>query len=333
MNATSEQSSRGRAGVDPLVLGTAFCIISALGYTGTNICLRLLAGHANQVLVICVKELVTVAVVGPWLVYVTFRGLRVWPRAEALVPLVLVGLATQLVANLGVIWALGVVGLAVTIPAALGVSLAGSAILGRIFLGERVSPRSALAVALLIASIVLLKMGADQGTLAAAAGPLKAALAVGVACLAGLTYAMLSVTIRHCVTRDVSTQAVVFIVTGMGVLSLGPLSLWQLGVQGVLATPRNDLAIMLLAGALNLVAFLAITKGLQLTTIVRVSVLNASQVAMAAVAGLLFFAEEPSVQLVLGICLTIVGTLLIDRADGRPANDAGPSSDRSDEAP
>ncbi len=324
MNATNQRSSPTWAGVDPLVLGTTFCIISALGYTGTNICLRVLADHANQVLVICVKELVTVAVVGPWLAYLTWRGMHVWPRARALVPLVLVGLATQLVANLGVIWALGVVGLAVTIPAALGVSLAGSAILGRIFLGERVSPRSALAVALLIAAIVLLKMGADRGTLAAAAGPFKAALAVGVACLAGATYAILSVTIRHCVTRDVSSKAVVFIVTGMGVLTLGPLSLWQLGVQGVLDTPRNDLAIMLLSGALNLIAFLAITKGLQLTTIVRVNVLNASQVAMAAVAGPLFFPEEPSLQLVVGICLTIAGTLLIDRADGRPASDAEP---------
>ena len=322
MNAIDQPSSRARAGVDPLVLGTAFCIISALGYTGTNICLRFLAGHANQVLVICIKELVTVAVVGPWLAYVTCRGIHVWPRARALVPLVLVGLATQLVANMGVIWALGVVGLAVTIPAALGVSLAGSAILGRILLGERVSPRSASAVVLLIASIVLLKMGADHGRLAITAGPLKAALAVGVACLAGATYALLSVTIRRCVTRDVSSKAVVFIVTGMGVLTLGPLSLWQLGVQGVIETPRNDLGIMLLAGALNLIAFLAITKGLQLTTIVRVSVLNASQVAMAAVAGMLFFAEEPSVQLILGICLTMAGMLLIDRADGRPANEA-----------
>jgi drug/metabolite transporter (DMT)-like permease len=247
---------------------------------------------------------------------------------KALVPLVLVGLATQLVANLGVIWALGVVGLAVTIPAALGVSLAGSAILGRVVLGERVSPRSAMAVALLILSIVLLKLGADQGTLAAAAGPLKAALAVGAACLGGATYAMLSVTIRHCVTRDVSSRAVVFIVTGMGVLTLGPLSLWQLGPQGVLDTPVSDLVVMLLSGTLNLIAFLAITKGLQLTTIVRVNVLNASQVAMAAVAGMLFFAEEPSAQLILGICLTIVGTLLIDRADGRPAN---PSAEYANE--
>lgn len=66
-----------------------------------------------------------------------------------------------------------------------------------------------------------------------------------------------------------------------------------------------------------------------MTTIVHANVLNASQVAMAAVAGLLFFAEEPSAHLILGICLTIAGTLLIDRADGRPASGAEPSREQS----
>jgi drug/metabolite transporter (DMT)-like permease len=302
-------------------------MISAVGYTATNICLRYLADHANPVLVICVKELVTVAVVGPWLVYRGRRAMPTWPKGQALVPLVVVGLATQLVANLGLLWAMGVVGLAIAIPAALGIALAGSALFGRILLGERVSPRSGVAVGLLIASIVLLKMGADQGIQLATADPVKVGLAVGAACLAGVTFAALSVTIRHSVTGDVSPYAVVFIVTGMGVISLGPLSLWQMGFQGWAETPPGDFGIMLLAGAFNLIAFLAITKGLQLTTIVHANVLNASQVAMAAVAGLLLFAEQPSPQLVLGICLTIVGMLLIDRPNHESVPDAAESNE------
>lgn len=329
MSTINHPSSRVPLGLDPVVVGTAYCILSALGYTATNICLRFLAGHASQVQVICVKEFVTVAVVGPWLVYQGRRGLRAWPKPSSLVPLVLVGLATQLVANLGLLWALGIVGLAVTIPAALGIALAGSAVLGRVVLGERVSPRSWMAVALLIASIVLLKMGADRGIRLTAVDPLRVTLAVGAACLAGVTFAALSVTIRHSVTGQVSPYAVVFIVTGMGVVSLAPLSLWQLGIEGWGQTPPGDLAIMLFAGAFNLIAFLAISKGLQLTTIVHANVLSASQVAMAAVAGLLLFAEPLSVQLVLGICLTIVGMMLIDRPAGEPA----PEAAESDETP
>jgi len=332
VSTINHPSSRVPLGLDPVVVGTAYCILSAIAYTATNICLRALAGHASQVQVICVKEFVTVAVVGPWLVYQGRRGLRVWPKPSSLVPLVLVGLATQLVANLGLLWAMGIVGLAVSIPAALGISLAGSAVLGRVVLGERVSARSWMAVTLLIASIVLLKIGADQGGRLAAAEPAQVALAVGAACLAGVTFAALSVTIRYSVTSQVSPYAVVFIVTGMGVISLAPLSLWQLGVEGWGQTPPGDLTIMLLAGALNLIAFLAISKGLQLTTIVHANVLNASQVAMAAVAGLLLFAEQPSVQLVLGICLTIVGMMLIDRPAGEPAAESEEAAE-SDETP
>lgn len=327
MSTLNHPSSRVPLGFDPVIIGTAYCVISAIGYTATNICLRALADHASQVQVICVKEFVTVAVVGPWMLYRGCRGLPTWPKLPSLVPLALVGLATQLVANLGLLWAMSVVGLAVSIPAALGIALAGSAVLGRVLLGERVSPRSGMAVGLLIASIVLLQMGAEQVGRLTAADPVKVALAVGAACLAGLTFAALSVTIRHSVTGQVPPYTVVFIVTGMGVISLGPLSLWQLGIEGWGETPPGDLLIMLLAGGLNLIAFLAITKGLQLTTVVHANVLNASQVAMAAVAGLLLFAEQPSAQLVLGICLTIVGMMLIDRPTGEPAAEAVESNE------
>ncbi len=319
VSTLNHSPSRIPLGLDPVVVGTVYCVISALGYTATNICLRYLAVESHQGLVIAVKELVTVGVVGPWLVFRGLRGLRSWPRLPALVPLMLVGLATQLVANLGILWAMSVVGLAVTIPVALGVALVGSAFLGRIVLGERVTPRSCVAVGLLIASIALLKMGADQGARLSAVDPFWAALAVAAACLAGVTFATLSVTIRRSVSGDVSPYAVVFIITGMGVISLGPLSVWQLGLDGLAATPPGDFGVMLLSGAFNLIAFLAITKGLQRTTVVHANVLNASQVAMAAVAGLVLFAEPPSIPLTLGICLTVVGTVLIDRPAKEPA--------------
>ena len=70
---------------------------------------------------------------------------------------------------------------------------------------------------------------------------------------------------------------------------------------------------MLAAGTLNLIGFLGITKGLELTTVVRANLLNASQVAMAAVAGTLLFGEPFTRWLFAGVCLTIVGVVLIDR--------------------
>jgi DME family drug/metabolite transporter len=311
-----------------VVAGAACCVVSALGYAAAQICLRYLSGlGADPMWVICNKELVTVVAVGPWLLYRAWRGLSVLPPGRLLGLLIVVGLANQIGANLGVQWALGVVGLAVATPAIYGVMLTASALLGLAWLGERVSRRSVLAIGLLLAALVLLG-AATYATHRADApssaqklhapdlqpiGPLLLALGIGAPCLAGAIYALLTTTIRHSVTSAVPIGTIVFITTLMGVLSLGPWSAWRLGTSELLGTPREQIVLMAAAGTLNLIAFLAITKGLQLTTVLHANVLNASQVAMAAVAGTLIFAEPRTPWLLAGVGLTILGVILIDR--------------------
>jgi len=263
----------------------------------------------------CNKELVTVVVVGPWLLGQWLRGRCGLGNRRALVALALVGLTTQLGGNLGVQWALGVVGLAVTIPAIFGVMLTASAAMGIFFLRERLSRRSLAAIGLLLVALLFLgfSAGAAGKSISLSSGPPLIAAAVGAACLAGATYALLTITIRRTVTGTTPVAVVVVMITAMGVLSLGPLSIYRLGTQRLLSTPPEHLFWMLAAGALNLVAFLAITKGLELTTVVHVNILNASQVAMAAIAGMMLFGEPPSAWLILGITLTILGIALFGR--------------------
>jgi len=303
-------------GLDPVLAGTVCCLVSALGYTGTHLCGRQLSDlQADPMWVICIKESVTVIVVGPWLLYRAFRRRRVLPPRRVLAALVLVGLAVQLAGNVPSQWAYGVVGLAITVPAIFAVMLIASAVMGLVFLGERVSRQSAAAIGLLVASIMLLSLGAGEAgkALAKSADPWLVPLGVAAACLAGAMYATLTVVIRNAVTGRVPAATIVFITTGMGVLSLGILCIGRLGIEQLLDTPPDKFAWMLASGTLNLVAFLAIAKGLQLTTVVRANVLSASQVAMAAVAGMAFFGESRSPWLIAGIVLTVVGVVLIDR--------------------
>ncbi len=306
-------------GLDPVVLGIICCVFSALGYTAVNICLRFLSVNCDQVWVICLKELVTVATVGPWLAWRACSGKVVLPPARTLAVLMLLGLVTQIGANLPVIWAMSVVGLAITIPVCMGVNLMASAVIAWVVLGERGSKTSAMAIGCLIGSIGLLGMGSSQANASmaalagAAAGPFWVVLGVAAACLGGCIYASLAVVIRPSVTGSASPAAVVFVITGMGVVSLGPLSIWRHGAAGLLSTPPRDLCVMLAAGALNMLAFLAITKALQLTTVVHANALSASQVAMAVVAGMFLFAEPPNPWLIIGVSLTILGIMLIDR--------------------
>ena len=263
-------------------------------------------------LVVGVKELVTVLVVGPYLLSRVVRGERVLPPRRTLLILMAAAVAVQLGGNLPVQWALGVVGLAVTMPAIFGTMLAAAAVFSFVFLGERVSRRSIAAILLLIGSVSLLNMGADEAY-RSLSRPLVL-LGVGAGCLAGVMFAALSTTIRFSATARVPVSTIVFVTTLMGVLSLGSLSIWRLGPGGLMDTRPDQWTWMLAAGACNLVAFLAITKGLQLTTVVHANVLNASQVAMGAIAGVRLFNESWNVWLLAGVLLTIVGVILVGQS-------------------
>ena len=303
----------GLLGLKPAALGTLCCIASALFYTAANICMRQLAAlGADEMLAVGAKELVTVLVVGPYLLSRAVRGERVLPPRRILLILMAVAVAVQLGGNLPVQWAFGVVGLAVTMPTVFGIMLTAAAVFGFVFLGERVSRRSMAAIVLLIGSVVLLNMGADEAH-RSLSRPLVL-LGVAAGCLAGVMIAALSTTIRFTATARVPISTIVFIITLMGVLSLGPLSIWRLGPAGLIDTRADQWTWMLAAGICNLVAFLAVTKGLQVTTIVHVNVLNASQVAMGAIAGIKLFNESWNAWLLAGVLLTIVGVVLVGKS-------------------
>lgn len=319
--------------------GLLLCVVAALGYSMVNACLRKLTIDCDRVLVIFVKELVTVAVVGPWLAWHALRGRRLLPGGTVLLALALAGLMTQLCGNLPNLWAFAVLGLAVAVPVMSGTNMVATAVLGRIFLGEHVSRQTVVAIGLVFVSILLLRFavsdehGIDQPQSTAAQqvesdvptnrGPAAekdaasdrsmATLAVLVACVVGITYAILVVVIRRNVTGDTPATAVVFMITFMGVVSLGPWLAVNDGVEVLRNTSQGDLWLMLLAGLLNLLSFLAITNGLQWTAAAHANTIMTTQVVLAAVMGAFLFGERVSSWMILGVGLTIAGMILIGR--------------------
>jgi drug/metabolite transporter, DME family len=309
-------------------LGIAFCAMAAIFYTACNICMRQVSSlHCDPSWGVCLKESITVIVIGPYLIYRLMRGLPVFPPFKILVILIFAGLADQLLGNLGWQWAVGIVGLAVTVPVSFGIMIAASAVFGRMILGEKVTPRSMGAIGVLLVSLVLLSMGAEsagkamaesaQASVANLALPATNALlvaeAVLVAGIAGAAYALLSIAIRHTMNADAQQGMLMFIITGIGVITLGPISVHRQGIEVLLATPWQQLAWVSAAGIFNLLGFIGLTKGLQLTTVVHANVLNASQVAMAALAGMFIFFEPPNGWILLGVGLTVLGIFLVDR--------------------
>ena len=79
--------------------------------------------------------------------------------------LIAMGLATELIGNIGTQWGYSIVGLAVMIPATTGFLLVATAVFGAVLLGERVSARNAAALALLIVALIVLGYGISQASM------------------------------------------------------------------------------------------------------------------------------------------------------------------------
>ncbi len=316
----SSQSVPSFSGNRHAISGTAFCLVSALAYTAVNVCMRQLTIlRCDPIWAVFNRELVTTLIVAPWLAWRAISGKPTLPSGQTLGRLVLVGLLIQVVGNVCAQWALGVVGLAISVPAVYGVTITSGAVLGHLWLGEKVSYRSMAAIGLLLASLALLGQGAESagraitGSEAVPPGPLVLVAAVAAAGLAGAVFALLNITIRHSVTRTTLPTAVAFLIPLTGAISLGPITVCRFGLEPFYNTSGEQLALMAAAGAFNLIGFVALIHGLQRTTVVHANVLNASQVAMAALAGIALFREPPNPWLLLGVILTIAGILWIDR--------------------
>ena len=294
--------------------GTAAGLTAAVGYTLANIALRAVSRH-DAVWISCVKSLPTLLLTAPF----AWGALRARPPSRrALGWLLGASLAGHLVGNVAFQWSLGVIGIALSVPVTLGAIIVFGTAMGHWILGEPVTRRTQVAVGLLLAAIAVLSLGAedalrsvrqatDRSWWLVAAG-MSAALASGAA------YAGLGAAIRHVVQREISIAGTMFLVAATGTVSLGMASFVRPDWSHIRACSLQDYGVMVLAGLANAAAFLALTAAYKWTRMVYINALNASQAAMAAVAGIVLFREAPTAALWIGLALTVVGLGYLDRS-------------------
>jgi drug/metabolite transporter (DMT)-like permease len=304
---------------DPLVFGTLCGLLSAFAYTCANSFLRAVDSY-DPFWVSAVKALPTVIAMVPVMAAMRFKGERVWPAPKLMAMIAAGGLMGQIGGNVSFQWSLDKIGVALAVPLCLGGMILGAATLSRIFLREPITPRAALALGMLLLAIFVLALGAEDAGRSVAAVPLdpwRLAAGVAAACASGFFYSTLNVILRHCFVQGSPLPTSLGIVAVVGVLSLTTMSWMRIGGSGMLATQPGDLLLMIGAGISNTVAFVALTKSLQLTNVVYVNALNATQATLAAIAGVVIFREALSPWLALGVGLTIIGLLLMTRAQRR----------------
>lgn len=305
----------------PYVVGTALGFCSSLIYTAANSFLTAV-NYLDPVWVSAVKAVPTLATMAPVVVYYAVRGRRVLLGFPRLILLAAAGLVGGLGGHILFQLSLARIGVALTVPLSMGGTILFAAILGRIFLQEPVTWRVAFALAVLLLAIFVLSLGARQASVKVAtesiatvpASLLRVAAGVAAACSSGIAYSVLNVVLRYCITRGTPVSTALCIVSLSGVLSLTLVAWLRIGASGMHLTTRSEWLLMLGAGLCNALAFIALTKSLQLTSVVWVNALNATQVTMAAIAGVLIFHEPLSPWLATGIGLTVAGLLVLAHA-------------------
>ena len=298
----------------PHIFGTFCGLFSALLYNVTNAFLRSVH-NCDPFWVSAVKALPTALLMAPWLGWLAWRGEKVIPAPKIICLLILGSVCGQVGGNVPFQWALGEIGLALTVPLTLGGMIVFGAILGPLLLREPLTSRAIVSMVILILAMVVLTFGAEEARLSVSADDQpnfwRLVLGVSAAALSGLAYSILNVLNRYCVGHGATIPGTLLVVSVVGMLSLGGMSLARLGSAELLATKPHDLEMMLLAGLCNAVAFVALTRSLQLTSVFYVNALNATQATMAALTGILLFQEALSPWLVMGVALTILGLMLL----------------------
>jgi drug/metabolite transporter (DMT)-like permease len=336
---TAREPVASPARFDPILLGTLFNVVSALGYTAANVCLRDAGKTCDFAWICCVKAAPTALVAWLLIGRRAAVGLPALPSRSLLPALVVTGLVMQLGGNICFQWALPILGLSLSVPLVFGTLILGSALAGRAYLSEPITPRTAVAMLVLAAAIGILSWGAEGGgsaphpargveaqAAAAFGGDLTpfllrvagsrawlVALAVTVTCFSGFCYAASNVLIRRVAGAEVPLSATLMVMSTTGVVSLGLLAFWRIGWAGMAATTPHEWTSMLLAGAFNALAFFSLGIALERTPVTRTNLINASQVSMSAVAGMLLFGEQPTLAVVAGITLTVFGLAILRR--------------------
>ena len=172
------------------------------------------------------------------------------------------------------------------------------------------------AAAILILSVFVLSLGAINTTRVVASDELQnsgtgllalTVLGVLAACLSGIAYCVLSVATRYAAHQGSSLLCIMGIVSLCGFVALSGLTILRSGLEPIVEPNVRQYVAMFGAGVFNFMAFLALTKSLQLASVFFVNTLNASQSAMAAVAGILLFHEPITWALPSGLILTVIG--------------------------
>ena len=307
--------------------GLLLGLFAAVGYSCANLALRSVSAPNDPAWAMWVScnKAVPVFFVAWILIGIGVKRGRpdALPPRTLLLPMIVAALVMQFGGNVMFQWALGLGGLVLCVPMLFATLIITGAIAGQVFLNDRLTPRTSAALLLLIVAVVVLSIGASAATGRVMQDTSFTAVASAcvISAIAGIAYGANGVFIRHLTAvrqLPIATSLVMYSTVGVATLGLG--SLLFLGADRMLATTQQQWTSFYIAGGCNAVAFFALGAAFRRATVNQVNLVNASQNAMCALGGILFFAEPVTIWLEIGCGLTIIGILMIDNKRQQPTD-------------
>lgn len=320
-------------------IGMLLGLTSAVAYSATNLALRQLSDSSEDLgWDIWVSAMKAVPTLFVSLILLVLRGTGkgpLYPSFKIIGALFIAALVMQFGGNLCFQIALGNIGLAISVPFVFALIIFSGAFFGRIFVGDTVSVKTLISIAIMTGSVIMLSYAASQQDSSDVVaenqqvnsttdgssigsnteqGPSRSVkFGIFMAIVSGLSYGVNGIVIRSLGQKKLTIPSMTVVYSSVGFICLGSLGYSLLGFERIQQIPIADWAIMLVAGSLNAIAFFAITNALKRLDISRVNVINASQNAMCALGAFLVFAEPMSALTVTGILLSIIGLVVLDR--------------------
>ena len=297
------------------LLGLALNVLAAIMYSVANIALRKLADEKSFDFAIFVTGCKGIAAAGvAWVLIgkAAIAGRNSLPPVRFVPTLLIAAFCTHIVGNLGIQYAFALGGLAIVVPIVFSMIIFTGAVLAWLVLREPVTPLLAFAMTLLIAAIAVLSFGADDAAEAAqATSSASTWFVVALAVVSGTGYGCVGVVIRRTRLGGVSAEGTLVLISSSGVVLLLTITAARMGLSWMTAFPPETYGWIALASCCNAVAFFSLAYAYQILPVVRVNLINSSQSAMCAIAGVMLFGEPATAWLVYGTLMTLAGLFLV----------------------
>ena len=319
-----------------LRMGVLFCLTATVFYSFSTVCFKeLLAVGQDYRWILFMKEMTCVVCIMPVIIYWAIRRRYHWPTLKWVIIILIGGFVCEYIGARLHFWAVGMIGLIVTIPLIQTANLTCSAGIGRLFLGERIGIYCRIAMVVMLVAMCCLVFGTvEQDKTEKSVGTPVAEvqantsfpivgdslLLCGIgAVVAGMAYAVYIVMLRYTSkSRQMPITLIAVNVTGVGAVIFGMEFLraheYQIAAFWENVPPRVWL-LTTVVGLLNMVGFLFQIIGLRYTVVARAQMISVAQICVCTLFGVFVFRENTNLMIWLGVALTVLGIYIVSTPD------------------